>query len=73
MGKKQMEASLFEIRNALKSMHFPLTKELIIQQALKHGASYQIIEDLKNIPDREYISSNDIIKEFCEIKLRCAK
>lgn len=68
-----MEASCVEIRNVLKNIHFPLTKEQIIQQAIKHGASYQIIEDLKNIPDREYTSSSDIINEFCEIKLRCLK
>jgi hypothetical protein len=68
-----MEASSVEIRNVLKDIHFPLTKEQIIQQAIKHGASYQIIEDLKNIPDREYANSNDIIKEFCNTKLRCEK
>lgn len=65
-----MQASYVEIRNVLKNINLPLTKEEIIQQAIKHGASYQIIEDLKNIPDREYTSTNDIVKEFCSTKLR---
>lgn len=64
-----MEASCVEIRYILRNIHFPLTKEQIIEQAIKHGTSYQIIEDLKNIPDREYINSNDIIMEFCNTKL----
>lgn len=60
-----MQASYVEIRNVFKNLHFPLMKHEIILQAIKHGASYQILQDLKNIPDREYTSSNDIIKEFC--------
>jgi hypothetical protein len=70
MGENQMEVSCAEILDVLKNIHFPLTKEQIIQQAIKHGTSYQIIEDLKNIPEREYISSNDVITEFCKTK-RC--
>ena len=65
-----MQESYVEVRNVLKNIHFPLNKEEIIQQAIKHGASQQIVEDLKNIPDREYISSNDIVKEFCGTRLR---
>ncbi len=65
-----MQASYVEVRNVLKNIHFPLNKEEIIQQAIKHGASQQIVEDLKNIPDREYTSSNDIVKEFCGTSLR---
>ena len=62
-----MQESYVELRNVFKNLHFPLTKQEIIQQAIKHGASCQILEDLKNIPDREYTSSNDIVKEFCGI------
>jgi len=65
-----MQASYVEIRNVLKNLHFPLTKQELIQQTIKHGASHQIVGDLKNIPDREYTSSNDIVKEFCGLRLR---
>jgi len=57
-----MQANYIEFRNILKNLHFPLTKQEIIQQAMKRGASRIIIEDLKNIPDMEYTSSSDIVK-----------
>ncbi len=65
-----MKASYVEIRNVLKNLHFPLNKQELVQQAIKHGASHQIVQDLKNIPDREYTSSNDIVKEFCGTRLQ---
>jgi hypothetical protein len=52
-----MQSSYVEIRNVLKNIHLPLTKQELIQQALKHGASDQIVEELRSIPDREYTSS----------------
>jgi hypothetical protein len=64
-----MQTSYVEVRNVLKNLHFPLTKQELVQQAIKHGASHQIVEDLKNIPDREYSSSNDIVREFCGTRL----
>lgn len=57
-----MQASYVEVRNVLKNINLPLTKSKLIQQALKHGASSTIINDLKNIPDREYTYSSDIVK-----------
>jgi Protein of unknown function (DUF2795) len=65
-----MQASYVEIRNILKNIHLPLTKQEIIQQAIKHGARYQLFEDFKNIPAREYTNHNDIVKECCGIKPR---
>lgn len=55
-----MKASYVEVRNVLKNIYLPITKQNLIQQAIKHGASYEIIEDLKNIPDMEYTSSSEI-------------
>jgi hypothetical protein len=57
-----MQASYIEVRIILKNLHYPVTKQNLIQQAMKHGASRIVIEDLKNIPDREYVSSESIIK-----------
>jgi hypothetical protein len=59
-----MQASYVEVRNVFKNIHLPLTKQELIQQAIKHGASSIIINDLKNIPDMEYTYSSDIVKEF---------
>ena len=57
-----MQASSVEFRNVLKDLHFPLTKEELFQQALKHGADHKIMADLKSIPDREYTCANDVVK-----------
>ena len=62
-----MQASYVEVRIILENVHYPVTKRDLIQQALKHGASRVVIEDLKNIPDREYTSSWSIIKVWTRI------
>ena len=59
-----MQASYAEVRNILKYLHFPLTKQELIQQAKKHGASCKIVEDLESIPAREYTSCKDVFTEF---------
>jgi hypothetical protein len=69
-GEEKMQASYVEVRNVLKNIHLPLMKQELIQQAIKHGASNFIINDLKNIPDMEYTYSSDIIKGFGDASLR---
>jgi Protein of unknown function (DUF2795) len=59
-----MQASYVEVRIILKNLHYPVDKQNLIQQAIKHGASRIVIEDLKSIPDREYTSSVNVVKEF---------
>jgi hypothetical protein len=61
-----MQASYVEVRVILKNVHYPVTKQNLIQQAIKHGASSIVIEDLKVIPDREYTSSESIIKVWMQ-------
>ena len=68
-----MQASYVEVRIVLKELNYPLTKQELIQQALKHGASRSVMEDLKSIPDREYTSSVSIFREFEGIKLKLNK
>jgi hypothetical protein len=48
----------------LENLHFPLNKQNLIQQAIKHGASYVVIEELKNIPGKEYTSFSIVVKEL---------
>jgi len=59
-----MQASYVEVRIVLANLNFPLRKQELIQQAIKHGATNLIIEDLKNIPDIEYICFSSIVKEL---------
>lgn len=35
------------------NLYFPLTKEELIQKAMKHGANHTIMEDLKSIPEKD--------------------
>lgn len=59
-----MHASYVEVRNILKNLNFPLTKQNLIQQAMKHGASRTVIAALESIPDREYTSYENVVLEF---------
>jgi hypothetical protein len=59
-----MQASYVELRNLLKDLNFPITKQNLIQQAKKHGATCKIIEDLESIPDKDYTSSDSVMEEL---------
>jgi hypothetical protein len=39
-------------------------KQNLIQQALKHGASREVIGVLKSLPDKEYTNVADVSKLF---------
>lgn len=59
-----MQASYVELQNLFRHLNFPLTKQNLIQQARKHGATCKIIDDLESIPDKEYTSSESIFEEL---------
>jgi len=65
------DTSYVEVRSVLKNIHLPLTKNNIIQQAIKHGASRKIIEDFKNIPDIKYVTPVDIFKNLAANDPKC--
>lgn len=65
-----MQASYVEVRNVLKNIHFPLMKQNLIQQAIKHGASRVVMKTLRifqigNIPvlavsSRNLVANNSV-------------
>jgi len=59
---KFTQASRVEVRSVLKNLHFPLMKQNLIQQALKHGASGEVIGVLKRLPEKEYTNAADVSK-----------
>jgi len=63
-GGKFTKASPIEVRNILKNLHFPLTKQNLIQQAMKHGASREVIRVFESLPDKEYINAAGFSKGF---------
>jgi hypothetical protein len=61
---KFTQASRVEVRIILRNVHFPLMKPNLIQQALKHGASREVIGVLKSLPEKEYTNDVDVSKCF---------
>jgi hypothetical protein len=58
------KVSPVEVRNILKNLHFPSKKQNLIQQAMKHGASREVIRVLESLPDKEYINAADLTRVF---------
>ncbi|MHB8102047.1 MAG: DUF2795 domain-containing protein [Methanosarcina sp.] len=54
---KFTKASPIEVRNILKNLHFPSTKQNLIQQSIKHGASREVIRVFESLPDKEFINT----------------
>ena len=59
-----MQPSSIEVWHVLKNLNYPLTKQELIQQALKHGASCEVIDVLKNVQDKGYTRASDVTNEF---------
>lgn len=70
-GKNQMQESATEVRNgiqkalqAFQEMKYPVTKMQLIEKAKSLNARSEVIQAIENIPDKEYHSSSDVLKEF---------
>lgn len=60
---EQSGYSATSIYNFLKDVDFPVTKQEIITYAEDHDASEVILDRLEQLPDREYQSMSDLLKE----------
>lgn len=49
-----LASSHIELRNTLKQLIYPSMKQDLIQQAKKHGARCEVINDFESLPDKEY-------------------
>jgi hypothetical protein len=59
-----MQASATEVQNALGNLNYPITKRQLIEDAKRQNISSEVMQALENIPNREYDSSSDVIREF---------
>jgi len=59
-----MQASSTEVQNALGNVSYPAMKKQVIEEAEKQNVSSEAMQALENIPNREYDSSADVIREF---------
>jgi hypothetical protein len=53
-----------ETQEILKSIHFPVKRDDIIEQARKSEATPDILLELGMLPDREYNSAEDVAREL---------
>jgi len=67
----QAQASSTEVQNAFqkaieafRELKYPVTKTQLIEKAKGMNARSEVIQAIENIPDKEYRSSSDVLKEF---------
>lgn len=63
-GAKISDMPDMQIQNLLKNVNFPVKKNELVDQLRKDGVSPEILQDVGMLPDKEYKSSDEIIKEF---------
>ncbi|MDR0307859.1 MAG: DUF2795 domain-containing protein [Chitinispirillales bacterium] len=61
MGEK---LNLKDIEQSLKNMHFPASRDELVQSARDAHVPENIVNAISNIPDREYSSPLDAAKTF---------
>lgn len=59
-----MHTSPIEVQKALKSMNYPASKEDLIKHAKGREANSKVMQDLENLPEKQYTSAADVSKEF---------
>ena len=53
-----------EFQNILKEIKFPIKRIDLVEQSRKKGASDQLLEDLGMLPDKQYSSADDVMREY---------
>ncbi|HII92640.1 MAG TPA: DUF2795 domain-containing protein [Methanosarcina sp.] len=59
-----MHTSPIEVQKALKDMDYPAKKEDLVKHAKNRNASDEVMQDIKELPDKEYKNAADVSKEF---------
>lgn len=59
-----MHTNPIEVQKALKNMNYPASKEDLIKHAKGREASSKVMQDLENLPEKQYTSAADVSKEF---------
>jgi hypothetical protein len=55
--------SPIDIQKALGGIDYPVSRDNLVKHAESSGASGEVLETLKGLPDREYDSPTDVNKE----------
>jgi hypothetical protein len=57
-----MQTSPDSVREALEDTEYPAEKRDLVKHAKMHGASKDVLDDIKNLPDKVYTSASDVNK-----------
>ncbi len=59
-----MHTSPVEVEKALKGIDFPAKKQDLIQHAKNNNVDDSVMQDINELPDKEYTNATDVAKEF---------
>jgi N-dimethylarginine dimethylaminohydrolase len=59
-----MQKSAISVQEALKDTEYPAEKRDLVAHARKHGASEDVLDEIKSLPDKVYTSSSAVNKEL---------
>jgi len=50
------------VMEALKDTEYPAEKRDLVEHVRLHGANKEVLEDIKNLPDKVYTSTSEVTK-----------
>lgn len=59
-----MKSSPIEVQKHLKNIDYPKNKQEIIDYAVNHGATQDVMDDLNDLSNKTYANAADVSKEF---------
>jgi hypothetical protein len=62
MSQPQQQAEFIQVQKALSGIHYPASKQQLIEHARKNNASQEIMAALESIPGKEYDGPNEVSK-----------
>lgn len=60
----EIQSAFQKASQAFREMKYPVTKNQLIDKAKSLNARSEVIQAIENIPDKEYHSTADVLKEF---------
>jgi hypothetical protein len=59
-----MKTNVASVQEALKDTEFPAEKRDLVKHAKMHGASEDVLEDIRGLPEKVYTSASKVYKEL---------
>ena len=57
-----------QVQKYLKGVHYPLSKQDLLNTAKSHGADANVMNQLKNLPDKSYEAPTAVTRELGKLK-----